>query len=245
MALLPKIDVPLYDTILPSTKQKLKIRPFTVKEEKIVLLALSSDNDQDIEGATKQIINNCVVYPDKLNVDKLTTYDLEYLLLQLRARSVGETLTLTFRPIEESKCASCSKTTEVEIDLLNVEVTTFPEHTKKIQLRENLGIIMKDPTYGLMKEIRNARTTQEFDAVLKVVAKCIEQIFDDKQSYNAKDYTPAEFLDFVESLTKKEFTKIDQFFDTLPILRHIVNIDCKQCGNHREYVMEGLKDFLA
>lgn len=241
---LPKIDAPLFDTIIPSTGQKIKIRPFTVKEEKIILLALSSENDTDLENATRQVINNCIVSP-KVDVSKLALYDVEFIILQLRARSVGETLTLTFKPVAKTECAKCKKERAVEVDLLSIKIDKNPTHSNKIELRENLGITLIDPSYGLLKDINAVRKSQDFDDVLKVIAKCIEEIWDDNKKYNKKDHSQQEFVDFLESLTKKEFEKIDQFFETLPALRHVVNVDCEACGFHQEYLMEGLKDFLA
>jgi len=241
---LPKSEVPLYDVSLPSSGEKIKIRPFTVKEEKILLLALASDNELEREQATKQVINNCIVHP-QVEVDKLATYDIEYLFLQLRARSVGETLTLKFKPIEKSECKTCCKPRSIPVDLLAVKVQKDDNHKNKIQLNQSLGVIMREPNFAMMKDINKIRSTQDFNEILSVMAKCIEKIYDSKNTYDHKDHSITEFVEFLESLTKKEFEKLDQFFETLPVLKHVVNIDCEECGFHQEYALEGLEDFLA
>lgn len=241
---LPKCDVPLYDIVLPSTGEKLKIRPFTVKEEKILFLALESDNEDEKENATRQVVNNCIVHPE-VDVDKLATYDIEYLFLQLRARSVGETLTLKFNPLKDTTCKTCSAVREVVVDISQVQVKKNPDHQHKIELTPKLGVIMKDPNFSLLKELNHIRQTQEIDDILRVMARCIDKLYDEKKTYDSKDHATKEFVEFLENLPKKQFQKIDEFFNTIPTLTHTVNIDCKECGLHQEYVMEGLKDFLV
>lgn len=244
MAGLPKIDRPTHDVILPSSGKIIKIRPFTVKEEKIILISLASEDSKEMENATKQVINNCIVFPE-ININELTLYDLEYLFLQLRARSVGETLTLDFLPIADSECPKCKKNRQVEVDLLSIEVKKPEGHVAKIRLNDKLGVVLREPSFELYKEVLKAKKSQDFDDILIVIAKCVDEIFTDTQSFKRKDYKTEDFLGFLEGLTKKEFLLVDEFFNTLPRLRHTVHIDCPDCGSHQEYHMEGLNDFLV
>lgn len=240
---LPKVDVPTYDLIIPSTQKKIKIRPFTVKEEKILLHAIESEDIKEMEQATRQVIINCLV--GKIDVDKLTTYDIEYLFLQLRARSVGETLELKFQKVKDSECKTCSKVRQVQLDLLSVQVIKDPRHETKIAFRPDLGVIMKDPSFGLLRALEEVKQKQSIEDAIKIMAQCVEAVYDAEKIHHTKDVPLEEVVEFLESLSAKEFDKLNLFFESLPKLKHVLAIDCKECGRHQEYHMEGLKDFLA
>lgn len=243
--MLPRNDLPNYQISLPSNGQSLTIRPYTVKEEKILMLASQNDDENERESSVKQVIKNCIISPESFDVSDLKLYDVDYLFLQLRARSSGETVTLTFEPIKGSECVNCSKERKVLIDLLTIGVKTPDNHIKKFQLNEKLGIVMKDPTFKLVKDISKAKESQNFDDILKIYAKCIDYLYDaDENIYTAKDSKLEDLVSFIEGLKSTEFQKIDQFFETLPHLEHIVDLGCSECNRDQSLVLKELRDFL-
>jgi hypothetical protein len=244
--MLPKIDVPLYEITLPLSGKKLKIRPFLVKEEKILLMAMETDDDNAVMLAIKQIVTNCCV--DDVDVDELPILDLEYIFLQLRARSVGEIIDLQYRcnnnvgveSDEEPK--KCGHTIKLSFNALEVKPEVEENHTKKIQLTSKLGVVMKYPDFKLVGKISNL---PESDMIAKTVSNCIDYIFDDDSIYYAKDATEEELVDFIDSLTREQFAKIQEFFDTVPKLKKHLNFKCSKCGYEEELVLEGIQSFFV
>lgn len=241
---LPKIDLPTERVLLPSNNKEVLIRPFLVKEEKILLRALTSDDKVDITDATKQIVNNCVVTPG-FDVDQTTIYDLEYLLLKLRIVSVGEKLKLKFLPMESSSCDECKKQREVEVDMNEAKVV-FPEgHEKKIALTDKIGIVLKDPEAKIMSEFSAAQSSTVLADMLKVIWKCVDYVYDEDTITSAKDVSLEEGVEFLEGLRSEQFKKIDKFFKTLPKLTLSVPIKCSKCEFQDSYVIDRLEDFFG
>lgn len=234
---LPKIETPTYELTLPSQDIKVKYRPFLVKEEKILLMALESQKSDEIFQATKQIVSSCTF--DALKVEELPTFDLEYIFLQIRAKSVGETT--KFKVL----CPDDKKTyADVEVDLTKVNVEVDDNHTNKLVVDEkrNLGVVLKYPTMNVLKSgtMENPTTEQIFD----VLTECVDHIYEGDKIYPAKDSTPQEIKEFFEGLSQDSFVKIKSFFDTMPRLRHEVEVTNPVTNVKSKVVLSGLNDFF-
>ena len=245
--MLPKIDVPIYEITLPLLQKKVKIRPFRVKEEKILLMAMESEDDAAVLLAIKQIVNNCCV--DDMDVDSLPVLDLEYMFLQLRARSIGEIIDLQYRcnndVDNEGETKKCNNIIKLSFNALEVEPQTEEEHKKEIQLTPKLGVVMKYPDFKLVNKISNSSNLSETDVVAKTISGCIDYIFDSDSIYYAKDASEAELIDFVDSLTREQFEKIQVFFDTVPKMKKNLTFKCSKCGYEEELVLEGIQSFFG
>lgn len=239
---LPRQNTPVYNTKIPSTKKEVKFRPFLVKEEKALLLAQQSEDSQVMLDTLKQTIRNCV--QTEIDIDKLATFDLEYLFCQIRARSVGETVEMVVLcdvcPEENAKAR-----VKLTFDLTKLEVV-FPEgHTNKIQLFDDVGVVMKYPTIDLAKDFDKINSDNlSADVIFKAVVKMIDYVYDSEQMYSAKDQSEKELMDFLENLTQDQFKKIQAFFETMPKLSKSVSYDCPVCNHHHDKVVEGLNSFF-
>jgi hypothetical protein len=241
---LPRIDVPTQHITLPSSGKEIIIRPFLVKEEKILLTALAAEDAKEIVNATKQIVTNCVLSND-FDVDALPIYELEYLIIRLRAISIGEKLSLKFSPLKNTPCEECQKQRDVSIDISQVKIV-FPEgHERKIELTDNIGIVLKDPEAKIMSEFEAAKQSKEVDDLLKIIWKCVDYVYDKDNITSPKDVTTEEGLAFLESLKSDQFKKIDTYFQTIPRLNLVVPIKCSSCDYTDEYVLEKLEDFFG
>ena len=234
---LKKIETPTYELTLPSQDIKVKYRPFLVKEEKILLMALESQKSDEIFQATKQIVSSCTF--DALKVEELPTFDLEYIFLQIRAKSVGETT--KFKVL----CPDDKKTyADVEVDLTKVNVEVDDNHTNKLVVDEkrNLGVVLKYPTMNVLKSgtMENPTTEQIFD----VLTECVDHIYEGDKIYPAKDSTSQEIKEFFEGLSQDSFVKIKSFFDTMPRLRHEVEVTNPVTKVKSKIVLSGLNDFF-
>ena len=234
---LPKIETPTYELTLPSQDIKVKYRPFLVKEEKILLMALESQKSDEIFQATKQIVSSCTF--DALKVEELPTFDLEYIFLQIRAKSVGEIT--KFKVL----CPDDKKTyADVEVDLTKVNVEVDDKHTNKLVVDEkrNLGVVLKYPTMNVLKSgtMENATIEQIFE----VLGDCVDHIFEGDKIYPAKDSTSQEIKEFFEGLSQDSFVKIKSFFDTMPRLRHEVEVTNPVTKVKSKVVLSGLNDFF-
>jgi hypothetical protein len=242
--MLPKIDVPIYEITLPLLQKKVKIRPFRVKEEKILLMAMESEDDAAVLLAIKQIVNNCCV--EDMDVDSLPVLDLEYMFLQLRARSIGEIIDLQYRcnndVDNEGETKKCNNIIKLSFNALEVEPQTEEGHKKEIQLTPKLGVVMKYPDFKLVNKISNLSETE---MIAKMVAGCIDYIFDSDSIYYAKDASEAELIDFIDSLTREQFEKIQEFFDTVPKMKKNLTFKCSKCGYEEELVLEGIQSFFG
>jgi hypothetical protein len=243
---LPKIDVPVYSTKLISTGKTVKYRAFTVKEEKLFLMANESEDVDTVVDSIKQVLNNCIVTKG-IDVEELPLFDIEYLFLKLRSVSVGEIVNLRYKcnnilpkldDEEEKKCNHI-----VEIDLNLNEIT--PESVKinkKIEITDQMGISMKFPTFDLLKEFDAA---EEVDSIIKMTVSCIDFIYDKENIYYAKDTTEQELIEFVESMQTKDLEKIKDFFSSMPKMKKKLDFKCVKCGYEEEIELEGIQSFFG
>ena len=238
---LPKLNVPVYEAILPSTEKVIKYRPFLVKEEKILLTALEADDTKALSGAVKQIVNNCV--QGELDVDKLPTFDIEYLFLRLRAKSVGEKVTVGLKPwgCPNNEGKLCENTTEIEINLEEVKVDKKKAPSPKIMLDDKIGIKMKYPN---IDTINLTGTTSEA-AGMDVIKGCVDMIFTEEDTHERDSFTDEELDEFIDSLNSQQFKLVKDFFDNMPILKHTVKYKCNTCGEEKETILQGLNSFFG
>ena len=236
---LPKIEVPTYELTLPSEDKKIKYRPFLVREEKVLYIALETGQNKEMVNALKDVVGACTF--DVLNVDRLPIFDIEYLYLQIRAKSVSEVT--KFRAI----CPDDGKTyVETEVDLTKVEVQVDDEHTNRIILdtQRNLGLVLKYPTlknYDVGRGLDNI----EIDKVFNILIDCVDHIFEGDKIYPAKDTSKQELKDFIEGLPQDAFTKIKSFFDTMPKLKHEIEVTNPNTNVTSKIVLTGIADFFG
>jgi len=235
---LPKIDAPTYELTLPSTDVKIKYRPFLVKEEKILLMAMETGKEAEIYEATKQIVESCTF--SKIDVETLPMFDLEYIFLNIRAKSVGEIS--KFKVI----CPDDNKTyADVELDLTKVEVQVDDTHTNKIIVDENrkLGVVLKYPTMSILKSGTNIDNAN-MDAIFDMLSTCVDHIFEGEKIYPAKDSTQQEIKEFFEGLSQESFSKVKSFFDTMPRVRHDIEVTNPVTNVKSKVTLQGLNDFF-
>ena len=237
---LPKLNVPVYETILPSTEKVIKYRPFLVKEEKLLLNALEADDAKALSGAVKQIVNNCV--QGELDVDKLPTFDIEYLFLRLRAKSVGEKVTIGLKPYgcPKNESGLCENTTQVEINLEKVKVNKNKASSPKIMIDDKIGIKMKYPDINAINF-----TGTESEKGIKIIKDCVDMIFTNEETYERDSFTDKELDEFIDSLNSQQFKLLKDFFDNIPVLKHIVKYKCETCGEKKETILQGLDSFFG
>ena len=235
---LPKIDQPLFDIIIPSTKKKVRYRPFTVKEEKILLIAQESKDQNQILLAIKQIITNCV---EKVDVDKLAIFDLEYLILNIRAKSVNNEIDFGFMdPDSEERI-------DVSIDVNDIEVQFDPNHESKIDLNEQYYIMMRYPTLKEVTDLsENADDVNETEKMFNTMISCIDTLVDQTtdEVYKLEEFTSEEVTDFVDGFTSTVVEKLQKFFTTMPKLSHSINYKDKE-GKDKVFVVEGMDSFFT
>lgn len=240
--MLPKIDIPIYETHLISNGELVRFRPFLVKEQKLFLMANESEDPKETINTIKQVLRNCIL--DDLDVDNLATFDIEYLFLQLRARSVGEVVTLRFTCnndiTEEEKCGNLVK---VDVNVLDIKPTIGAEHTNKIQINEKIGLVLKYPTFGSVDVA--SLDTENLDQVLDIIVACIDYIYDEDQVYPAKDSNKKELTEFIENLKQSDLEKISAFFNSLPKMKKDIDFSCNKCGYHETLQLEGIQSFFV
>lgn len=230
---LPKISHPIFKITIPSTKKTLSFRPYTVKEEKLLLMIDGSESLADSIDTLKQIINNCCV--DSINVDKLAVFDIEYIFIKLRSKSVGEQLELVYTIDGDKR--------PFVVDLEKVEVKFNPEHKQKFVLAGDVGVSMNYPNFDSMlkleKLVREEGNVDDF--VFDMFIDCIDTVFDDSKVYDS--FSKEEIEEFVLSLPSDATKTIRKFFETMPVLEHTVKVK-KKDGSTEDVVLRGLKDFF-
>jgi hypothetical protein len=250
---LPKLNIKQHSLELPSTGRKILFRPFTVKEEKILLQA-KDESDEDQVRALRQVINNCLITP--IDVDKLPMFDLDYIWLKLRCKSVQEVVQIPFEclnPLPDGQSRKeedgtevfhCGTVVNVGVNLDTVEVTKSPDNNPKIDLQDGIGIKMRYPTFEIVQRLSKIEGT-DVRLMFEVVMECVELIYDGERTYERENITNDELLEFLESLTQDKFSQILKFFDTLPVMSHKVHFRCPKCHNEVDLIIEGTKSFLA
>lgn len=244
--MLPKIDVPIYELTLPLTNRLIHFRPFLVREEKILLMAMESNEADSILLAIKQILTNCCL--DDLNVDELPITDIEYLFLNLRARSVNEVVELPYRCNnkievngEENECGNIVK---LEMNLLEIQPEVHEKKIDKIELSKNMGILIKYPSFKMVEEAQKQEGS-EVDKLMNVLIACIDGVYTEENIFYSKDVPKKELLEFIEGLTREQFTKVQEFFETMPKIKKDVEFNCAKCGYHETITIEGLQNFFV
>jgi len=238
---LPKINVPTFEMTIPSTEQKVKYRPFLVKEEKILLMAMEGKDKNEMALALKQTINNCCL--DDIDVDALAPFDLEYFFILLRAKSIGETIDLTYKCKNKKGKTACDNVINFTVNIDDVKVTKDPKHTSKIDLTNTIGITMKYP--DLETIIDQNFDTDSVDDILEVIIECMESIYDENAVYKMKDTDKSETAEFLEGLTQDQFGKIKAFFDTMPKVKYKDTLICNKCKKDNEVEIEGMQNFFG
>ena len=233
---LPTMDLPTYDLVIPSNKKKIKFRPFLVKEEKILLMALETDNEQNIKNAVFDLLKACIT--TRIKLENLASFDLEYIFLNIRAVSVGEIVQMNITCQDDEKTQ-----VKYNLNLTDVDVI-FPEgHDSKIMLTDETGVIMKYPSFDGFVEGQFSQN-KEFD-VIKVVAESIDQIFQGDEVYDESTTSKKEFVQFVEGLTNSQLEKIQEFFETAPRLEHSFKVTNPNTGVESDYTLRGLQSFFG
>jgi hypothetical protein len=233
---LPQIATPEFETVVPSTKETITFRPFLVKEEKILYMALEGGEQNDIYNAVTKTLENCII--SDCNIKKLSSFDVEYLFLQLRGKSVGEVITLKLKHPQED--SDCDHAEEIEIDIDSVKMKEDPRHNKIVQLNENLGIQFRYPTMSDVLTIGEGKNdlTNTFD----LIASCVDNVFDADNVYD--DFTKEEIIEFIENLSKPQFEKASVFFESMPKLQHDLEWTCSECKKEEKISLEGLQSFF-
>ena len=235
---LPKLNTPTYELEVPSTDERISYRPFLVKEEKILLMAMESGKNEDIVNAVKQIVSECTF--NKLKVGTMPMFDIEYIFLNIRAKSIGEVSKLKLLCPDDKETYA-----DVEINLEKVQVQVGDNHTNKIELTDDMGMIMTYPTIDSFSQsgLQSINASNMTD----IIGSCILQIYENggEKLYEAKDQTQQELKEFVEQMNTKQFQEVQKFFDTMPKLKHNVKVKNPKTKKTSEVTLQGLNDFFA
>ena len=235
---LPKIVTPSFELTLPSTGKKIKYRPFLVKEEKILILAIESNSMKDITRAIKDILKNCILTKD-VKVDELPTFDIEYLFLNIRARSIGESIDLVITCPDDEKTKVNSK---IYID--EIEVQKNDEHDININIDDTYTMRMKYPSLDQFID-ENFVFEGQSDNSFEIIASCIDMVYSEEEAWEAKDCSKKELLEFVEQLNSMQFKQIEKFFDTMPQLSHEIEVENPNTKVKSTVLLEGLASFFG
>jgi hypothetical protein len=235
---LPMSSTPTYTLTIPSTGKEVKYRPFLVREEKALMMAQQSEDPIVMVNTLKDVVKSCVV--GEFNAEDLATFDLEYIFTQLRAKSVGETVDLIF-PCDV--CDDEKARVQISFDITKLQVEKSPDHNNKIDLFGDVGVVMKYPTMQVLKKLQNL-DVNNLDDLFKIVAECIDYIYQGNELFYGKEQTQEELLDFINNLTSEQFAKVQKFFETMPRLKQEVNYNCPVCNRAHHKVLEGLQSFF-
>ena len=231
---LPKINTTLYDLELPSSGKTVEYRPFLVREEKILLLALEGGEEKEMSRAIKQIITQCVL-TEGFDVNKIAMVDLEYLFLNIRGKAVGDISTISFKH-------ECGEVIKLDIDLTKVKVIQNKNHSDLVQLTDDIMVRLSPPS---IDDVIGAGNTNQIDLVIKIIRTSLLEIIQGKEIFSAQDHTKEELDEFVNSLNSNQFKKLQEYYESLPKLKQDVEYTCKKCGKTEIETLEGLASFFA
>ena len=235
---LPTMDLPTHELEIPSNKKKIKFRPFLVKEEKVLLLALESDDEKNIRNSVLNLLKSCI--STRIKLENLATFDLEYIFLNIRAVSIGEVveISVTCQDDEKTQVKYSLNLTDVQVD--------FPDgHSNKIMLTDDTGVMMKYPSFDRFVENQFAQKEINEDTVIEIIAESIDQIFQGEEVFDSSTTTPKEFVQFVESLTNAQLEKLQKFFETSPRLEHKFKVKNPNTDVESDYTISGLQAFFG
>jgi hypothetical protein len=232
---LPKLDTVYYELNLPSTGEKLKYRPFLVKEQKELLIAQESDDERQIESAFAQILNNCVL--DDIDPYKMPMFDIEYVFLKIRGKSVGEKVELSLLCPDDNETR-----VNVKVDLEKIDVEVKEGHTNEIELTDDVKLVMK---YPCLEDMSGFSTEGEVKSVFEMIKRCIYEVHDNETIYNKVDMSEKELDEFIDSMSTQHFESLTQFFDTMPKLQHMVTVKNPKTKKKVEILIEGIQSFFV
>jgi len=232
---LPKLDVPRYPVTIPSTGEEFVMRPYLVKEEKVLLLAMESQDPKQIALAIRNLIINCI--EGELDLDTLASFDIEKLFLELRGISVGEKIQI------QSKCQECEHPNDVEIDIKDIILKDHDPNSNIIKLSDTVGVTMRYPTIDLLNDMEG--DLDSLDTLMNIVTSCINTIFDNENIYDCKKENIKEVQDFVDNLTSDQFKLISSFFQNTPVLEYDLKFNCEKCEHESSYELRGLQSFFT
>ena len=234
--MLPKLDTPTYRLTLPSTKEEIQYRPFLVKEQKLLMMAQESENDNEVVDMVSQIVNACTF--EKIDVDTSPMFDIEYIFLQIRGKSVGEKIDLNITCHDDEKTS-----VPVQVDINDISVLMSEEHNNEIDLNNDIKMVFR---YPLLKDVKGIpANTKDVDLIFYLLNSCIESISHGEEIYNRVDISEKELTEFIDSLTGEQFERITDFFQTMPKLRHVIPVKNPKTEVESEVVVEGLASFLG
>ena len=240
---LPKINTPTYELTLPSNRKKVKYRPFLVREEKILVLALESEDQKQITDAIIQIIGDCLITKN-VDVTKLPTFDIEYLFLNVRSKSVGETVEVNVTCPDDGKTK-----VETSINIDDIKVVKDKDHKLIVQLDDKYSMKLKYPSLDQFIEnnfdFEMAAPNESVSAAMSMLSSCIDMIYDDDESWDASESTKEELDEFIDQLNTKQFQQVEEFFRTMPKLSHKLKVTNPQTGVESEVILEGLASFFS
>jgi hypothetical protein len=232
---LPKLQNPTYETELPSSGEKIKYRPFLIKEQKILMMAQESEDQKEIMDAMAQLINACTF--SKIDANTAPLFDIEYLFLKIRGKSVGEKVKV------KVTCPDDKKTkVPVTIDLKDIAIQVDASHTNELKISDNIKMIMKYPVLG---DVSAAGDASETNQIFNIMNQCVHEVHDGDTIYHRVDMSDSDLTEFVDSFTGNQFEMVTQFFETMPKLRHAVNVTNPKTKVKSEVLIEGLEAFLA
>lgn len=234
--MLPKLDTPTYRLELPSTGEEIQYRPFLVKEQKLLMMAQESENDNEVVDMVSQIVNACTF--EKIDVDTSPMFDIEYIFLQIRGKSVGEKIDLNITCPDDEKTS-----VPVQVDINDISVLMSEEHNNEIDLNNDIKMVFR---YPLLKDVKGIpANTKDVDLIFYLLNSCIESISHGEEIYNRVDISEKELTEFIDSLTGEQFERITDFFQTMPKLRHVIPVKNPKTEVESEVVVEGLASFLG
>tara|TARA_B100001109_G_C18841471_1_gene464607 strand:- start:301 stop:1017 length:717 start_codon:yes stop_codon:yes gene_type:complete len=236
---LPKITTPTYELVLPSSGRKIKYRPFLVKEEKILIIALESQDQKQIANAVKDILATCILTKGT-KIDKLSTFDIEYLFLNVRGKSVGEQIEVMVTCPDDGK-TQVPKTINIDA----IKVVKSKDHKTDIKLDDQYSIRMRYPSLNEFIKTNFASGEIAVDDTFELIASCVDQIYSEEESWTSEDCTKKEMVDFIDGLNSSQFKEIEKFFDTMPKLSHKVKVKNPNTKVESEVVLEGLQNFFG
>jgi hypothetical protein len=246
---LPKIDSPIYDLELPLSKHKIRFRPFLVKEQKNLLMAMESNDSDSIEKNIKQVLTNCTL-TEKFDVDSLPVLDIEYYFLNLRARSVGEVVENKYRcdnqiTTEAGDVKSCGNVMESSLNILDIKVQFNKENQEVVQLTSTISVRLKYPQFSVLKKLKDLSSAS--DIAIQMIADSIDYIYDSsvEQFYYSKEATNEELVEFIGSLSQQQFSLIEEFFANMPKMEKKIEMRCSKCGFEHSIDVEGLENFFV
>tara|TARA_B100000963_G_scaffold337304_1_gene333162 strand:+ start:3795 stop:4511 length:717 start_codon:yes stop_codon:yes gene_type:complete len=235
---LPKIKTPTYELVLPSTGKKIRYRPFLVKEEKILIIALESEDIKQITNAIKDVISGCILTRG-VKVDHLSTFDMEYLFLNIRGKSVGEEVEVLVTCPDDNKTKVA-----VNIPLDDIQIVKDSKHTKDIILDDNLKMRMKYPSLSQFINSNFNPNEVGLKESFDLITSCIDQVYNEEESWSASDCSKKELTEFIEQLNSKQFKEVEYFFDSMPKLSYTVEVLNPKTNVKNKIILEGLSDFF-